>query len=240
MEYCKNCEVELDDDMVFCPLCGLRAGAEPISVNIPKEKHPDFRDKTLNEIENLSLIQKLKLIWKISGIILISGIIITLAINFIISHNINWAKYNLIASITTFANISFVIFFRKKPLILSICSLTSLILMFLMIDYFNGDSNWGIKLGIPIVISVYVLSLVILVLIRISNQIGFNILAVIFIAIASLLLCIEIFVSLYSHHIIILKWSLIAGASLMPISGLLFFVHYKLKMGIELKRFFHI
>ncbi|TLX71246.1 zinc ribbon domain-containing protein [Labilibacter sediminis] len=240
MEYCKNCEVELDDDMAFCPLCGLIVGEEPIPVKIPKEKHPDFRDKTINEIENLSLTQKLKLIWKISGIILISGIIVTLGINFIISQNINWAKYNLIASLVAFANISIVILFRKKPLILIICSLTSLILMFLTIDYFNGDSNWGIKLGIPIVTSIYVLSLVILVLIRISNQIGFNILAVIFIAIASLLVCIEIFVSLYSHQIIILKWSLIAGASLIPISGILFYVHYKLKKGIELKRFFHI
>ncbi len=240
MEYCKNCEVELDDDMAFCPLCGLSAGEEPIAVKISKEKYAHFRDKTIDEIENLSFIQKLNLIWKISGIILISGIIITLVINLIISHNINWGKYNLIASLVIFANISIAIFFRKKPLLLIICSLTSLILMFLTIDYLNGDNDWGIKLGIPIVTSVYVLSLVIFVLIRISNQIGFNILAYIFIAIATLLLCIELFVSLYSHQIIILKWSLITGASLIPISGLLFFVHYKLKKGIDLKRFFHI
>ncbi|MCU4163848.1 DUF6320 domain-containing protein [Carboxylicivirga caseinilyticus] len=240
MDYCKNCEVELDEDMICCPLCGLSAGEEPISVDIPKEKHHDFRDKTLNEIEKLSFTQKRKLIWKISGIILMSGIIITLTINFIISHNINWAKYNLIASLVAFSNISFVVFFRKKPFVLLITSLISITILFLMIDYFNGESYWGIKLGIPIVTSFYILSLIVLVLIRVSNQIGFNILAVIFLAIAILLLSIEIFISLYSHQIIRLNWSIIAGVSLLPIAGLLFFVHYKLKKGIELKRFFHI
>ncbi|WP_430814034.1 DUF6320 domain-containing protein [Carboxylicivirga sp. RSCT41] len=240
MNYCKNCEVELDDDLIFCPLCGLRSGEEPVTVKNSEEIHNKLRDRTLNEIESLSLTQKLKLFRKISGIILISGIIITLTINFIISHNINWAKYNLIASIVTFSNISFVTFLRRKPFLMIISSLMSLILMFLIIDYFNGESNWGIKLAIPIVTSFYVLTLVVLVLIRISNQIGFNILAIVFMAIALLLLCIETFVCLYSHPIIILNWSMIAGASLMPIAGLLFFIHYKLKKGIELKRFFHI
>ncbi len=240
MNYCKNCGVELDADMVFCPLCGLKSGEEPITFNQPMEKQANFKVRTLNEIEQLSITQKLKLFWKISGIILLAGIIITLTINLIVNHNISWAKYNLLASLALFAHISFVMLFRKKPFSLIISSLASLLVMFFAIDCFNGDSNWGVKLGIPIVTSVYVLLITVLALVRVSNQIGFNILAIIFMAIALLLLSIEISISLYSHHIIILNWSIITGASLLPISGLLFFIHYKLKKGIELKRFFHI
>lgn len=240
MNYCKNCEVELDTDMIFCPLCGLKSGEEPITYALPIEKEADFKDRTLNEIERLTIVQRLRLIWKISGIILISGIIITLTINFIVSHNISWAKYNLIASTAAFINISCIVFLRKKPLLLTVSSLLSFIVLFMTIDYFNGNGDWGVKLAIPIVTSVYVLSLVVLELIRMANQIGFNILAVVFLAIALLLVCIEIFVSLYIQNRIILNWSIIAVASIIPISILLFVLHYRLKKGIELKRFFHI
>jgi hypothetical protein len=112
--------------------------------------------------------------------------------------------------------------------------------MLLFFDFVSFNSGWGTKLGVPILISFYVLLLIVLLLIRLSNQVGFNILAIIFIALGLFLLCTEFFISLYFHKRILFSWSIIAAVSMIPVATILFFVHYKLKKGIEMKRFFHI
>jgi hypothetical protein len=112
-------------------------------------------------------------------------------------------------------------------------------LLFLL-DLISSNIGWGTKLGIPILFSLYALILIVLWLIRISHRRGFNILALIFIAMGLFLICIEVFVSLYFNHKITLSGSIIAASSMIPISTLLFLVHFRLKSGIELRRFFNI
>jgi hypothetical protein len=241
MNYCNNCGVELDNSMNSCPLCGLKVGEKPVIQDKPGPKRPDYKDKVLNEIENLTDAQRRKLFWQISGIILGSGIVVTLLINLIVSKNISWAKYNIVASLAAFANISVITLWRRRPILLIIiASAVSLILMLLLLDLVSFNIGWGAKLGVPILISFYVLMLIVLLLIRISNQLGFNILAIMFIAAGLFLMCVEAFISLYFQNKITFSWSIIAATSMIPVAAILLFVHFKLRKGIELKRFFHI
>jgi len=240
MSECKNCEVELDKEMTHCPLCGLKVGESSGVINPADTSQIDFRDKIVNEIESLSPMQKKRLIWEICGFILGTGILVTLIINLITQHNIVWAKYNLLASIITYINITLLIFLRNKPVLLLLGSMISIIFLFVLIDFISSDTTWGVNLGVPISLSFYLLSLIVAFLIRISKQIGFNILAIVFIAIGIFMICIETSISLYTHHQIHLKWSIITTTSVFAISIFLFFVHYRLKKGVELKRFFHI
>ena len=203
-------------------------------------KQPLERDKIIRDFDSLTVRQKRKLFWEISGIILMSGIIITLIINFIINKGITWAKYNFTASLALFANISVFTIWRNRPFLLISGSLITTSAFLFLLDIFSSNLGWGTKLGIPILVSFYILLGVVIWLIGISHQWGFNILAIIFIAISIFLICIEVFISLYFRNKIHLTWSIIAGVSMIIISALMLFVHYKLKRGIELKRFFHI
>jgi hypothetical protein len=240
MLYCNNCGVELDKNMNYCPLCGLAAGEKKPPSPESVTKTPDIRRSLLSEIKNLTIAQRRMLFWEISGIILISGIIITLMINIIINKNVSWAKYNLVASLSVFANISLFTFWRSRPFLIVIGSLISNALLLMLLDLISFNIGWGTRLGVPVLISFYVLLIAELVLIRFSRRQGFNILATIFLAIGVFLICIEVFVSLYYNEHVILSWSLIAGSSMIPISALLFFVYYRLRKGIDLRRFFHI
>jgi len=240
MNYCNNCGVELDINMNYCPLCGLLVGEKKSAEEALKRERTIFKDKILSEINNLTSFQKRKLFWEISGIILFSGIIITLIINFIISKNIVWAKYNLVISLSVFANISFFTIWKNRPLLRVLGSFVSTAVLLLLLDLISHNIGWATKLGIPILVSLYVLLMGILWIIRISNQNGFNILAIIFIAIGIFLMCIEVVVSLYLNIEIRLSWSIIAASSMIPVSALLFFVHYRLKTGVDLRRFFNI
>jgi len=240
MSYCNYCGVELDKTVTSCPLCGLTVGEKRVVTHEWKSRQPIFKDKIASEIGTMTAVQKRKLFWEISGIILLSGIIVTLIINIIVNKNVTWSKYILVASLSIIASISFFTFLRRRAFLLVLGSFISNAVLLLLLDLISSNIGWGTKLGIPILISLYALILVVLWLIRISHRRGFNILAVIFIAMGLFLICIEVFVSLYFNNTITLSWSIIAASSMIPISTLLFLVHYKLKSGIELRRFFHI
>ena len=240
MSYCNYCGVELDKTMTSCPLCGLTVGEKRVITHEWKSRQPIFKDKISSEIENMTAAQKRKLFWEISAIILISGILVTLVINWIESKNITWSKYILVSSLSIMASISFFTLLRNRPFMLVLGSFISNAALLLLLDLISSNIGWGTKLGIPILFSLYALILIVLWLIRISHRRGFNILALIFIALGLFIICIDVFVSLYFNHKITLGWSIIAASSMIPISALLLLVHYRLKSGIELRRFFNI
>ena len=240
MSYCNYCGVELDKAVTSCPLCGLIVGEKRVVTHEWKSRQPVFKDQIASEIEKMTAAQKRKLFWEISVIILVSGVLVTLVVNWIESRTITWSKYILVASLSILASISFFTLLRNRPFILVLGSFISNAALLLLLDLISSNIGWGTKLGVPILVSLYALILLVLWLIRISHRRGFNILAVIFIALGLFLICIEVFVSLYFNHTITLSWSIIAAASMIPISTLLFLVHFRLKSGIELRRFFHI
>jgi hypothetical protein len=241
MTYCEKCGVELDNHMESCPLCGLNVGEKPELLPQTLSKELSYRNKIIQDIKNLTKLQKRKLFWEVTGIICVSGITVTLIINLIANKEVTWSKYVLISSLVLFSNISLFTFFRHKPFLLTIGTYIITAAMFVLLDVVsNNNAVWGTHLALPILSAFYLLLFILWWIIHVSNQHGFNILAILFIEIGLLLASAETFLSLYSMNEIRLHWSIITGVCILPIATLLFFVHYRLKAGIELKRFFHI
>jgi hypothetical protein len=61
-----------------------------------------------------------------------------------------------------------------------------------------------------------------------------------FIAAAMLCICTDAVLSYFTNHFFRLRWSIIVSACIIPVTVILFFVHYRLKKGRNLKRAFHI
>ncbi len=240
MIYCKNCGVELEENMNFCPLCGESADEKAVKKELEKSAQLRPKEKLFSDYESLTQKQRRKLFWEVSGIILISGIIVTLIIDLMINKSITWSKYSVTVSLVLFVNTTLITFWRHKILLLFVGSFVSTSVLLILLDMYNMNIGWGVKLGIPFLFSFYFIILVLAILMRISRQLGFNILACSFIAVGLLTICIEGIISLYTKNILHLQWSIIVTASMIPISALLFFIHYRLKKGIDLKRFFHI
>ncbi len=240
MNYCNKCGVELDVNMNFCPLCGLSIGEKADTDELSISQQKLEKDKIINDFEKLTKAQKRKLFWELSNVILFSGILVTITINLFLNKRITWSSYSTVASLAVLANISVFTFWRHRMLLKVLGSLVSTSVLLILLDLFSTNVGWGIKLGIPILLSFYLLLLLVIWLIRISKQRGFNILAIIFLAIGFFSTCVDGFVSLYFVHQFQIRWSIIVATSMIPISALLFFVHYRLKKGVDLKRFFHI
>lgn len=240
MNYCRRCGVELDVDMDRCPLCGLAVGEEPLVANSAEAAPLRVERVLADSINTLTGQQKRRLFLKLSGIILFSGALATLVINFVINHEITWAKFVLIAALSVFANLSLFICWYKNYFGLIIGNLLVTVSAFWLMEVVDKNIDWGTGMAIPILVSLYGLIIIVWRLIKVSHQKGFNILAIIFLAAGLFTICIESVVSLYIDDMFFLSWSIVVLGAVLPVSALLFYVHYKLKTGIELRRFFHI
>jgi len=240
MTYCKNCGVELDEKMSFCPLCGETAG----EITAKKDQHIAVEartdEKLLSGYGSLTQKQRRKLFWELSGIILMSGIVVTLIIDLILNNSITWSRYSITVCLVLFVNTTLITFLRHRLILLFAGSFVSTSILLVLFDLYNANIGWGVKFGIPILFSFYIVTLLLTVLIRHCKQHGFNVLAFSFLAAGLFTMCIETIISVNSQKYFYLHWSIIVMVCMIPISAILLFIHYRLKRGNDLKRFFHI
>lgn len=241
MVQCQNCGVEVEENAVFCSLCG-----EPLheittdNETVIKSGKSRRDEKLQTAYQQLTGYQKRKIFWEISGLILISGIIITLLIDFIGNQSITWSRYPATVSLVLFVNFTLNTFLHKKTILMVGLSFMSAAVLFMLFDVYAGGTGWKIKLGIPVIMVAYVTVYILITLIRKAKQKGLNVIAYSTIAAGMLCICTEGFISLYALGSMHFGWSLIVICSFMFVSIPLFYIHYRLKKATDLKRFFHI
>lgn len=241
MKNCSNCGVSLEEHMNFCPLCG-----EPSPDNKPDDqdyirvRKRQHTTKPESQYQRLSRREKLKLSWEISGLLLFSGVLITIVIDLMFGFNLSWSKYPSTICMFLFAGITLIRFFPQRPFIIIPGFLLIFSAMFLLLDAFDGSLSWSLTLGLPLLLATMMVSVILLFITRRVRQKGFNLIAYALLAAAVLSFITETLLSLQHHGIIRLRWSLVVVATLIPVAALLFFFHYRLKKGTDLRRFFHI
>ena len=240
MIICPKCGVELDERMSRCPLCNSGVGHQ-FQPDPNSKAYDDQRDeKLLSDFVNLTGSQKRKLFWELAGIILFSGILVTLIIDIVTAGNITWSRYTFTVCLVIFVNITLLSFWRQRLVILLGGSFISTSLLLVLLDLYNEKVGWGTQLGVPLLLALYIILFLLVILVRFTKHKGFNVIGYSFIAAGILSLCIEGMLDLYFNGKITFRWSLIAFVSMIPIAAMLFFIHYRLNRGIELRRFFHI
>ncbi|MBN2350206.1 MAG: hypothetical protein JXJ22_15310 [Bacteroidales bacterium] len=241
MTVCNNCGVELEKSMNFCPLCG-----DPVikgnfrDKDAIKEEKIRKQQQALSDIEKLDQFQKRKLVWEVFSIILVSGIIVTLILNLILNHELTWSKFTIAGCIAVFSYVSIFSFWPKRIIFHFTGSFITTSAFLLFLELWLGKIDWTLSLGIPILFAFYFIALLTLFVIKMCKQKGFNLIAYIFIAVALLIISIEGIISNYLYNRIFLSWSLIVLVSILPLSAILLFIHFRLRRGTSLKKFFHI
>jgi len=240
MKTCPQCGVELDEQMAVCPLC--KSGLDRPSSPIEDSSSPDDRPgrKFYIDYFRLTFQQKRKLFWELSGIILFSGILVTLIIDFVTTKSITWSRYTVTVFLVLFVNITLLSFWRHRLLFLLGGSFLSTSVLLVLLDMYNKRIRWGTQLGVPLLLAFYIIVLLLTMLTRSTEHKGFNILGYCFLAAGIMAMCIEVIISWYFLKDITLGWSLIVFACMVPIAAILFFFHYRLNRGMDLRRFFHI
>lgn len=225
MAICKNCGVEYDDEMGKCPLCsGTDEKTKPVSP-------ADVLDISKN-------INKRQL-WELAMVLIFSAMVVTLAIDSFTVKGIYWSLFSSTALIYLGVILTMTHFFKNRYVISGTLMIASLVLLF-VIDTLTRDDRWFFTIGLPVTISFFILSFLVLSLNSLSKYKGLNLLATVFFAIAVFLAIIETCIDLNSGNSISLQWSVVAFASLCILALILIFIHYRLKRGHSLGRLFHV
>ncbi len=240
MKTCPQCGVELDEQMSVCPLCRTVLD-HPAPVSETGSSMDDQTDRKFYlDYSRLTYQQKRKLFWEMSGIILFSGILVTLIIDFVTTASITWSRYTVTVFLVMYVNITLLSFWRHKLLFLLGGSFLSTSTLLVLLDMYNKRIGWGSQLGVPLLLAFYLIVLLLTMLTRATKHKGFNILGYCFLAAGLMSMCIEVILSRYFLKDITLSWSLIVFACMVPVALILFFLHYRLNRGMDLRRFFHI
>lgn len=241
MIICPNCGVELEEIANFCSLCGepvLKKSAENRAYI--KSGKGRQEERLLTDYQRLTGFQKRKIFWTISGFILISGMVLSLLIDFIVNRAVTWSKFPATISLVLFINFTLNTFLRNKIMLMLIFSFLSVTGLFILFDTFAGDTGWDLRMGAPVLVAAYLTVLLLIFLVRRARQKGLNIIAYSLIALGLLCVYTEGIICLFIRGSINFEWSLIVMVSVVFVSILLLYTHYRLKRATDLKRFFHI
>lgn len=233
MIICKNCGVELETHMQYCPLCEL-----------PVEEHNFIK---LSTAQNKNIVNKnrsmtqpqRKATWEIVSIIILLVIMVTSLLNFILNKEISWAEYPMAACLVIFSYVSVFAFLHKRTEIQIFYVFILASFLIFLLDIITQNLSWSIYLGIPLLFSLNAVLAGTIIVCRKTRHKGINLIAYAFIAVAIFCLGAEVVIDQYINASIKLVWSLIVAGSILPIVTVFLFMHIRLKKGKDLYRVFH-
>jgi hypothetical protein len=234
MSYCANCGVELDEDLISCPLCGFKIGNHDISE--PKDKSEHYP----SDIILLHKKETRRHIWELSIIISFSALAVCTIVDFVIFKGLSWSLYADTSILVAWICLTFILLaFRKYFIILPGLMLTILLMLF-MFNLIHPPVNWFYGIGLPVTVSFFISVSIVILLWNVAHFKGFNILAMAFFVLSGFCIITEVFIDNYLFKKIDIHWSAIVAVSILPIALVLLFVHYRMQKGKRLDSYFHV
>lgn len=228
MNICKQCGVELEDNMTTCPLChtGLHNGAS--SANKADQYLP---------IEQKSHVMQ-RILWQLAVVLLLSVVFATLVINFSVAGMVTWSIYPISICLMILAYAVLMAWWRTKLVVqLLVGWLLSSLILVVVDRYSTGD--WPLLLALPIMSAVNAIGIILYFLLVGLKTKGLTVLAFVFVSLAVAGLAVDAIISNYFQRHIVLGWSVIVAACILPVIAAILFMHFRIRNNATLRKIFH-
>jgi len=232
MAICNNCGVELEEGLVACPLCGKSTGIEEES-NISAGNSP-------SEILTRYRKENRRHLWELTGIIAFSGITACTVIDLLAGKGLSWSLYTGISLICTWIFLTLILLCSSRPLLIIGGMMSDMILLLAVIDILSPGKPWFLPVGLPVTLAVSGSAAALTALFRKAGIKGLNLIGAGFLFAALICIVTEISLDLHTGGTVHLRWSAYTAVSVLPVSLILFYYHYRLKKGNRLDSLFHI
>lgn len=234
MSYCTNCGVELDNDIVSCPLCGFTIGQKMVG------EKAETSEYFPSDIILLHKKETRKHIWELSGIISFSGIVVCTIVDFVIHKSLSWSLYADTSTLASWICLTLILLAFRRYFIIFPGLLFTILAMLFLFDMFSPPVNWFPVLGLPITLALFIAVIIIMLLWKVAHFRGFNILAIAFLVLSGFCIVSELFIDNFTTDRVDIRWSAIVAVAIFPIALVLLFVHYRMKKGKRLDSYFHV
>lgn len=233
MPYCSKCGVKLDNNIEKCPLCNLSIQKFDQSNSINRKKYPEQKYR-----ESLSNRQIRFFTWQILSIVFAIGFLIVMTINLLQNSSLSWAGYPMTAIGAAWLLMTFVVFFLKTPILIITGNFITLSGLFVLLDIIDGNLNWFLTLGLPILGMVATIALIVYFSILLFKNKYSLILSIFLNMIVVFCIGINLLISGFQGNTRI-SWSLFVTIAIVPISLLLLWYNFHLRKIIDFKKIFH-
>lgn len=240
MNVCNYCGVELDAEMNFCPLCGHKSNTKTSNGVQNAQKAALENGIEAFNYEALTHRQKRKIVWELAAFVLVLTSVVTLIIDLLTSKHITWSKYTMTIGAVLLMDISLILLMNKRIYLVLIGCFVSTSLLLFLIDLYAKTMDNGLTMGVPIIFFIFLVVFFLAIIVRKTRQKGINIIAYSLMAAGIICMCIEGIISLHLQNVLKFQWSLIVLVSVLPVSAVLLYVHYRLKRATNLKKVFHL
>ena len=239
MPYCPKCGVEVDDNIIECPLCKF-----PIP-NVEKEETKELQESKYPIANNIYSEHRQKIksqLFFVTIVILVSAVVVLSVVELIYPVNSIITNYLFIVLLSLFVY-SFLLFgFLNRGLTILGITSTTTVLVYFIAKINNG--NWFNSYALPLIIVIYINVLAFDYIYRHSkkkNRFGY-LPAFSLLICSSLCLGIESIISLNIYGSIHLTWSIIVTVTCILVAYLLHTIINNLSyLSIErIKRKFHL
>jgi len=234
MNICPNCGVELDKDLIKCPLCGITNGGDG---NTEKEQDSEYYP---SDIILLHRKETQRHLFEFLGIISVSGIAVCSIVDMVTGKSLSWSLFTSVSILTAWISVSLLLLAFRKYYIVIPGLLIAVLFMLFLFDLILPPLSWFFSIALPITLTLFVSVSIVTVLWNIARLKGFNILAFSFIILSLFCIVSELFIDKYLYGSVSIGWSAIVAVSIFPISLILLFVHYRMKKGKRLDSYFHV
>jgi hypothetical protein len=232
MNICTSCGVELEEGLTNCPLCSGDSELPGSEI----KKNP----KSASEVMRAGSLTRRQHLWELSGIVAASAMIVCTIVDLVIDRGLYWSLFADISVTSVWIILTLIIWSGNRTIFVLSGLTVTISCMLALFNILTGPPEWVTGIALPIIVSLFILSVSIELIGRKAKLRGFGLLASAFLAVALFLVTTEVLIDIYKNGVIEVIWSAIAAASIVPITLVLFFMHYRMKKGNSLESLFHI
>jgi len=235
MAYCPECGADIGE-AAKCPLCGTQNPKSGLLSNTNSNSHSHIE---VNENDSNSKEEK-KMGWEVLSVAFCISIIALIAVNLFESRIVSWSLYPVAALVLVWIEASVILVFSKYAVIRIVAGAASPLAFLIALGFISGNPRWALGLALPIALLSESIGFAVYFVLSRSKHKGLNIVALLLVAISVLCIGLEIFIDLFSMGFIAFRWSPICAIALLPISGFLMYLHFRIMKSANLRRIFHI
>ena len=235
MPYCSRCGVEVDAVVTACPLCDAPIQKLPKDDGSPwpEDEAPGPAPVPLNTDERKAIARTITTL----GFLIPALVVLT--VDWFVSRRMGWSLYVLVSLGAGWLWAIVPLLFNRRPYLLISIETAVAMALEAAVALLEGNSDWLLPIGIPIVALAGLLTAGVTAMARSSPRLGGNLAGWILAAIAILSVATDMLVGAWLRESWKPGWSIIVASTTVPIAFLLLYLHYRPSKQTRLRRYFH-
>jgi len=237
MKYCRRCGVIFEDEVERCPLCG-DLGVAYSGESIPAYPSTDQTIDAALPPEALTRDERGRVALELLSVAFGIALGVSLLADLFSAHGFTWSRYSSVAIVGAWLFSAMPLVFRRRGWLLFAVLAPSLALMVFLVDAFDGWIGWFLFYGLPLVLAAEACVAGAGAIIAAMRRKGLNVIAVVLSFVALFCFGVEVVLDLNSRFA--LSWSVVVAFALLPIAGILFYLHYRIVHRASLRKLFRL